>query len=63
MGAPAASQAAIQRALEAAKSCGLNVTGFSVSKDGTVQVTTMTAPVDSEPGKVQPLRPKQWAKR
>lgn len=61
MGAPAASQKAIERAIGAAKACGLVVTGFTVSKDGTVQVTT-TAPVDKPPANVQPLRPKGWAK-
>ncbi|SMO63873.1 hypothetical protein SAMN06265221_105217 [Paracoccus laeviglucosivorans] len=63
MGAPAASQAAIKRALDAAQSCGLTVTGFTVSKDGTIQVETAAAPVDSSRDNVQPLRPKQWAKR
>lgn len=63
MGAPAASQAAIKRALDAAKDCGLMVTGFTVSKDGTIQVETAAASVDSDSSNVQPLRPKQWAKR
>lgn len=67
MGAPAASQKAIERALAAAKSFGLTVTGFTVAKDGTVQVTTAPptiAPseVDTGTGNVQPLRPKGWAK-
>lgn len=61
MGSPAASQKAIERALAAAKSFGLTVTGFTVSKDGTVQVTT-AQPVDKPQGNVQPLRPKVWAK-
>lgn len=67
MGAPAASQKAIERALAAAKSFGLTVTGFTVSKDGTVQVTTtpdgsQSQTVDKPQGNVQPLRPKVWAK-
>lgn len=61
MGTPAASQKAIERALAAAKSFGLTVTGFTVSKDGTVQVTT-APPIDNKSDNVQPLRPKGWAK-
>lgn len=61
MGAPAASQKAIERALAAAKAFGLTVTGFTVSKDGTVQVTTAPA-VDNTQSNVQPFRPKGWAK-
>ncbi len=62
MPSPAASQKAIERALEAAKAAGLLVTGFSVSKDGTVAVTTKP-PVDMQTASVQPLEPKRWAKR
>lgn len=62
MPSPAASQKAIERALIAAKAAGLTVTGFSVSKDGTVAVTTKH-PVDMEPASVHPREPKRWAKR
>lgn len=62
MPSPAASQKAIERALIAAKAAGLQVTGFSVSKDGTVAVTTKT-PVDNETVSMHPREPKRWAKR
>lgn len=63
MAAPAASQAAIKRALEAAMGCGLTITGFTVSKDGTIQVMTSEALVDSGNSNMQPAMPKRWAKR
>lgn len=62
MGAPAASQAAIRRALEAAKECGLQIAGYTVSKDGTITVTTAQA-MDSAKEAGQVVKPKQWAKR
>jgi hypothetical protein len=64
MTAPAASQAAIERALAAAKAQGLQVTGFSVSRDGTVRVDAAPAPdqVDKPAAAVQPLRPRQWTR-
>lgn len=64
MTAPAASQAAIQRALTAAKQAGLQVARFSVTRDGTVVVeTAQPESVDSAAADVQPIRPKAWAKR
>ena len=64
MTAPAASQAAIQRALTAAKQAGLQVARFSVTRDGTVVVeTAQPESVDSAAANVQPIKPKAWAKR
>jgi len=61
MPAPAASQKAIERAIGAAKACGLTVTGFRVSKDGTVEVSTaVPAAVDRPPADVSRMVPKQW---
>lgn len=63
MTAPAASQAAITRALAAATAAGLHVIRFAVARDGTVTVETAAKPVDSAPANVQPIGPKAWAKR
>ncbi len=63
MTAPAASQAAITRALAAATAAGLHVTRFAVARDGTVTVETGPKPVDSAPANVQPMKPKAWVKR
>lgn len=61
MGAPAASQQAIERAIAAAASCGLIVTGFTVHKDGAIDVRTgQPAPVDSPPARVTNKKPKAW---
>ena len=64
MGAPAATDKAIIRALAAAKACGLQVVGYTVNKDGSVDVrTTEPAQVDSQPDNVPRLAPKSWASR
>ena len=64
MGAPAATDKAIIRALTAAKACGLHVIGYTVKKDGSVEVRTAEpAPVDSPPANVSRLTPKSWASR
>lgn len=63
MTAPAASQAAITRALAAATAAGLQVTRFAVARDGTVTVETAPKLVDSRTSNVQPITPKAWAKR
>lgn len=65
MPAPAASQAAIERALAAAMARGLVVTGFSVSRDGTVNVSTAPpAPqVDRIDQPVPPSRAIPWPNR
>lgn len=71
MPAPAATKAAIQRAIEAAQACRLRVTGFTVGKDGSIRLETseaatpLSAPesVDTPPTNVQPLTPKKWANR
>lgn len=66
MSAPAATEAAITRALAAANAAGLRVARFSVSRDGTVTVETAPAKlesVDSKDSNVQPISPKAWAKR
>lgn len=71
MTAPAASQAAITRALAAATAAGLHVTRFAVARDGTVTVETAPKPVasaaekpvDSPADNVRPITPKAWAKR
>jgi hypothetical protein len=66
MTAPAASQAAIERALAAAKAQGLQITGFSVTRDGTVRIDAASLaaadPVDKPAASVQPLRPRQWTR-
>lgn len=41
---------------------GLEVTGFSVSKDGTVQVSTRK-PMDTDAHTGEVLRPKKWGER
>lgn len=63
MPAPAASEAAISRALSAASAAGLQVSSFSVSRDGTVTVETTPKSVDSPAPNVQPITPKAWGKR
>lgn len=67
MPAPAATEAAIARALTAAQKAGLHVTGFSVSRDGTVKVECSSAPeseaLDSSRESGQVVKPKQWGKR
>lgn len=62
MTAPAASKAAIERALNAAKAAGLTITGFRVSRDGTISVETAPpAPLDESARTMPVSRPKQWA--
>lgn len=64
MGAPAATDKAIIRALAAAQACGLKVSGYTVNKDGSIEVRTADpAPVDSQPANVSRLTPKSWASR
>lgn len=70
MPAPAASESAITRALSAASAAGLQVTRFSVARDGTVTVETKpkalepeAKSVDTPAANVRPLEPKAWAKR
>jgi len=61
MGAPAATQQAIERALAAAKAVGLEVTGFAVLKDGTVDVRTKK--VDTASPEAEVFRPKKWGEK
>lgn len=61
MPAPAATQAAIERALAAAKAQGLAIASFSVSRDGTVRITAANV-VDSPEKAAQTRTPKKWAK-
>lgn len=61
MGAPAATQQAIERALAAAKAVGLDVTSFAVRKDGTVEVRTKGLDTASPDAEV--LRPKKWGEK
>lgn len=61
MPAPAATEAAIKRAISAAQAAGLTVASFSVSRDGTVNVVT-AQPVDSAHDSPQIVRPKAWRK-
>jgi hypothetical protein len=63
MTAPAASEAAIKRALVAATAAGLQVVRFAVARDGTVTVETAPKPIDSAAANMRPLGPKAWAKR
>lgn len=63
MAAPAATQAAIKRALTAARDSGLTIAGFSVARDGTIEVTITREDMDSRRSNVQPAVPKKWAKR
>jgi hypothetical protein len=63
MTAPAASEAAIKRALAAATAAGLQVVRFAVARDGTVTVETAAKPIDSAAANVPPLAPKAWATR
>jgi hypothetical protein len=62
MPSPAASEAAIKRALDAAKGCGLRIMAFSVSRDGTVFVQTAES-VDTPPANAPSPEPKRWQKR
>ena len=59
--------AKIATALGAAKSAGLDVVRFTVARDGAVTVETRSATaaesVATPSDNVQPMRPKQWAKR
>lgn len=59
MPAPTATQAAIRRALEAAKDIGLSVTGYTVAKDGTISVTI----AGTETGQSPRPAPRQTAPR
>lgn len=64
MPAPAATKAAIQRAIEATKAAGLTPSAVMVSKDGTVRVETVTEKlVDTAKPSAQVLQPKKWATR
>jgi hypothetical protein len=51
-------KAAIQRAIEATKSCGLSISGVEVEADGTIRVITTL--VDKIKIPDDPRRPKQW---
>lgn len=64
MPAPTTTQAAIRRALEAAKDIGLNVAGYTVAKDGTISVTVAGAEAGqhARPAPRQ-TAPKSWATR
>lgn len=64
MPAPTTTQAAIRRALEAAKDIGLNVTGYTVAKDGTISVTLAGADggQHTRPAPRQ-TAPRSWAAR
>lgn len=62
MPAPAATESAIRRALDAARASGLAVTSFSVARDGTVTVLTCQ-PVDSGAESAQSHEPKRWNRR
>lgn len=59
MPAPAASEAAIKRALAAAQAAGIKVASFRVTREGTVEVIA-ALPVDKAPANVAPLQPRQW---
>lgn len=61
MGAPAITQQAIERALAAAKTAGLDIVGFTVSKDGTIRIDTKS--VDKIDAPEQVLRPKKWGEK
>ena len=61
MGAPAVTQQAIERALTAVVTAGLYVTGFTVSKDGTIRVDTKA--VDKAAAPEESLRAKKWGER
>lgn len=61
MGAPAITKQAIERALAAARTAGLDIVGFTVSKDGTIRIDTKTVDKTVEPAQV--LRPKKWGER
>ena len=64
MAAPAATKAAIQRAIEASQAAGIVVGAVSVSKDGTVRIEAdVNKNVDTPRNNVQPLKPKKWATR
>ena len=64
MPAPAATKAAIQRAIEATQAAGLAIGAVSVSKDGTVRIETQAEKtVDKQVNNVQSLKPKKWATR
>lgn len=65
MTAPAASQAAITRALTAATEAGLRIARFSVARDGTVTVEAHHAAAESvdKPGNVVSPTPRAWGKR
>lgn len=64
MPAPTATQAAIRRALEAAKDIGLSVAGYTVAKDGTISVTLAGAEtVQATHPTPRQTAPKAWATR
>lgn len=67
MAAPAATEAAIRRALSAAKAAGLHVSGFSVSREGKVEVQcgepARAEELDSSAKSGQVVKPRQWGKR
>lgn len=64
MPAPAATKAAIQRAIEATQAAGLAIGAVSVSKDGTVRIETQVDKImDKQLNNVQSLKPKKWATR
>lgn len=62
MPAPAATKAAIQRAIEAFQAAGLAIGAVSVSRDGTVRIETpVEKTVDMGAISGQRLKPKKWA--
>lgn len=64
MAAPNTTQAAIRRALEAAKEVGLNVAGYTVAKDGTISVTLAgNEPERRSTSTPRQTMPKTWATR
>lgn len=58
-------RAQIQRAIEAAQATGAAVRAVTVGSDGSIRVDLAQPDEGLEPnrGIVQPLRPKQWARR
>jgi hypothetical protein len=55
-------QAAIRRAVEGAKSAGLNVSAVTVNVDGSITVHQgEQAPLARPPGTIHPVRVSKWA--
>lgn len=60
MPAPAATKAAIQRAIEATRAAGLTAYAVSVSRDGTIRIETAT-PKEKPVETTNALTPKKWS--